>query len=123
MNRSDGGTLTAHDGVRLCWSSWQPETEPRGVVVLVHGYGEHSGRYDLVAEFLTGAGFRVVAFDQRGHGLSGGRPAFVTHFDEFLADLDVVLTSVNAEPCDVPVILWGQSMGGARRGALPADAL
>ncbi len=113
MNPPEAGILRTHDGVDLSCSSWQPETPPRGVVVLVHGYGEHSGRYDLVSEFLVGVGFRVVAFDQRGHGHSGGRPAFVADFDTFLADLDVVLAGVRAEePLGVPVVLWGQSMGG-----------
>ena len=105
--------LTASDGVRLYWSAWPPTTRFRGVVVLVHGYGEHSGRYDLVAQFLSGAGFRVVGFDQRGHGRSEGRPAFIAHFDELLADLDVVLANVTAEePAGVPIIVWGQSLGG-----------
>ena len=81
--------------------------------MLIHGYREHSGRYDLVTEFLIGVGFRVVAYDQRGHGRSGGRPAFVSRFDEFLADLEVVLGKVRMEaPPGAPVILWGQSMGG-----------
>ena len=81
--------------------------------MLVHGYGEHGGRYEGVAEFLIEAGFRVVVFDQRGHGRSGGLPAFVAHFEEYLTDLDTVLARVRSEePSEAPVLLWGQSMGG-----------
>ncbi len=109
--------LEAPDGIDLRWGRWLPEATERrvvrGVVVLVHGYGEHSGRYDLVTDFLVGAGFCVVAFDQRGHGRSGGRPGFVADFDEFLTDLDVVIAKVTGEDGSRgPVILWGQSMGG-----------
>ena len=113
MRPVDEGVLEAPDGVPLHWTCWQPTSASRGVVVLIHGYREHSGRYDLVTEFLIGVGFRVVAYDQRGHGRSGGRPAFVSRFDEFLADLEVVLGKVRMEaPPGAPVILWGQSMGG-----------
>ena len=113
MTIQESGELSASGGVRLWWTSWRPATESRGVVVVVHGYGEHSGRYDLLVDFLTGVGFRVVAFDQRGHGRSGGLPAFVAEFDEYLDDLDVVLAKVTAEtPGHEPRIVWGQSMGG-----------
>ena len=81
--------------------------------MLVHGYKEHSKRYGLVVEFLAGIGFRVVAYDQRGHGRSGGKPAFVSHFDEFLDDLEAVLLKIDLDnPSGTPVILWGHSMGG-----------
>ncbi len=113
MTGEEGIPITTSDGVRLHLRRWRPATQARGVVVLVHGYGEHGGRYEPVAEFLIEAGFRVVAFDQRGHGRSGGVPAFIEHFDEYLTDLDTVLHLVRTdESSEVPVILWGQSMGG-----------
>ena len=82
-------------------------------MVLVHGYKEHSKRYGLVVEFLTRIGFRVVAYDQRGHGRSGGEPAFVSHFDKLLDDLEVILLKIDMDNSPgTPVILWGHSMGG-----------
>ncbi len=64
------GWFTAHDGLRLFERSWSPNGEPRAVVAILHGGGEHSGRYGHVAERLTAAGYRVDAFDQRSHGRS-----------------------------------------------------
>jgi alpha-beta hydrolase superfamily lysophospholipase len=107
------GILDTPDEISLHWNCWEPKSSIRGTVVLVHGYKEHSKRYDLVVEFLTGIGFRVVAYDQRGHGRSGGSPAFVSHFDKLLDDLEVVLLKIDMDNSPgTPVILWGHSMGG-----------
>lgn len=62
--------FAAHDGLRLFERSWLPDVEPRAVVAILHGGGEHSGRYGHVAERLTAVGYRVDAFDQRSHGRS-----------------------------------------------------
>ncbi len=107
------GILVTPDGISLHWNSWEPDSSIRGTVLLVHGYKEHSKRYGPVVEFLTGIGFRVVAYDQRGHGRSGGKPAFVSHFDDFLDDLEIILLKIGMDnPPGTPVILWGHSMGG-----------
>jgi len=102
---------TAADGLRLFRRAWLPE-RPSCVLLLVHGYAEHSGRYEEMAEWFAGRGAAVHAYDQRGHGLSGGTRCHVGRFEEFLDDLAVVLAAVQAEHSDLPVTLVGHSMGG-----------
>ena len=79
-------------------------------MLIVHGIGEHSGRYEHVGSLFADAGIDVLSFDQRGFGESGGRRAHVTAFDEFLADVELLLA--DRRSLDVPVILLGHSLGG-----------
>jgi alpha-beta hydrolase superfamily lysophospholipase len=89
------------------WSS----PDPRWVVVLAHGFGDHSGSWARYAERLAAAGGAVVAVDHRGHGLSDGPRAVIDNFDvaarEYLGVLDVAPVAATA-----PVVLAGHSMGG-----------
>ncbi|MFQ5952948.1 MAG: alpha/beta hydrolase, partial [Candidatus Omnitrophota bacterium] len=91
---------------------WRPGAEPKAVVVIVHGYAEHSSRYTHVAEYLIRHGYAVYAFDLRGHGRSEGTRAFVRSFDDYLADLACFLTRVNKREQGKPIFLLGHSMGG-----------
>jgi alpha-beta hydrolase superfamily lysophospholipase len=90
---------------------WIPE-KPRACVLVVHGFAEHSGRYEHVGQWLAERGYSVHAYDQRGHGLSGGRRCHVVRFDEYLDDLALVLDQVRSEEPDRPTFLLGHSMGG-----------
>ena len=72
---------------------WEPEGDPRAVVALVHGLGEHSGRYEHVAARFTGAGLAVRAIDLRGHGRSPG-PRGATRFEPAIADLDALVAAL-----------------------------
>jgi Lysophospholipase len=85
---------------------------PWASVLLVHGLGEHSGRYEHVGDQLTSAGLDVSAYDQRGMGGSGGRRGDVEHWSQFLADLGERLAAVRAGAGDRPVVLYGHSLGG-----------
>jgi len=106
------GRFQGHDGLELYQQCWLPEREPAAVVVLVHGFIEHSGRYAALAEELNRHGYAVYAFDLRGHGRSGGQRAFVRSFDEFTADLNVFLADVRRREPHRPIFLLGHSMGG-----------
>ena len=66
-------TLLPSASLRLAMQYWLPNDDPRAVVVLLHGYGEHSGRYGHVADALTNVGAAVYAYDQRGYGRSEGQ--------------------------------------------------
>ncbi len=105
------GTFRTHDGLSLATRQWTPSAAPDAHVLLVHGYAEHCGRYGPVAEALVEQGAAVHAYDQRGHGRSEGRRAYVDHFEQYLADLDAFRLHV-APPKDKPVFLFGHSMGG-----------
>ena len=107
------GIYESDDGLRLFEQEWSPEGTPRAGVVIVHGYGEHSGRYVHVAEELTRNGYAVSTFDLRGHGQSQGDPrTFVRSFDEHLDDVERFLSRVRERHPGHPLFLFGHSMGG-----------
>lgn len=108
----DSGWLSGARGTRLFWRAWRPEGgPPRFVVVVSHGAGEHSGRYEHVGERLVAAGAAVYAPDHRGHGRSGGPRALIERLDDVGFDLDLVVGLAAAAHPDVPVFLLGHSMG------------
>jgi alpha-beta hydrolase superfamily lysophospholipase len=80
--------------------------------LIVHGYGEHCGRYDPVMRFLAERGHAVTAFDARGHGRSGGQRGYVSGFDAYVDDLAVVAERVRALWPGSPLIVLGHSNGG-----------
>jgi alpha-beta hydrolase superfamily lysophospholipase len=110
--RTEESTVTS-DGQALFARRWLPDSQPKAVVLIVHGYAEHSGRYDHVGAALVERGYAVEAFDLRGHGKSPGRRAFIRSFDEYLADLDALLADVERRHPGTPVFLLGHSMGGS----------
>ncbi len=105
------GTTRAKDGVELFWRAWIPSS-PRGAMVVVHGLGEHSGRYGATAERLTRMGLAVWAPDLRGHGRSPGIRVHVERFDEYLEDTDAALALAASRHPKLPLFLLGHSMGG-----------
>lgn len=132
MTDSILSTFTASDGDNIALQEWPlpDDARPRGAVVLVHGLGEHAGRYDHVAQRLNSWGFAVRGYDQYGHGESGGPRGGLPNDDRLLVDLaDVVDATRLRLPEGAPLILLGHSMGGlvaARFVALmrrPVDAL
>lgn len=106
------GSFQGTGGLRLFRQGWVPKHGLRAVVCLVHGIGEHSGRYDHLASWLAARRFAVEAFDLRGHGHSDGLRAYVHSFDLYLDDLQIKLDQIRAEYTGVPVFLLGHSMGG-----------
>lgn len=109
---SEHGSFTTVDGYTLFTRWWTPEVETKAIVLLIHGYAEHSGRYQHVAQTFIGEGAAVYAYDQRGYGRSDGRRAYVDYFEQYLADLDQFRSYVRARTPDVPVFVFGHSMGG-----------
>jgi lysophospholipase len=106
------GTFTSYDGLTIFHQAWLPDGDPRGVVMLAHGLGEHSGRYAHVADRLTASGYAVHALDHRGHGRSDGPRVYVKSYDEFMADLIQFRAIVERRHPDSPLFALGHSMGG-----------
>jgi acylglycerol lipase len=106
------GRLGGARGVELYWQGWVPSEAPRGVLLLCHGLGEHSGRYGHVVDALVPDGWAVYGLDHRGHGRSGGRRAHLDDYADWLSDFDVFRRAVVARHPDLPVFLLGHSMGG-----------
>ncbi|MCH1491834.1 MAG: lysophospholipase [Luminiphilus sp.] len=97
-------------GIR--YRHWAPDGEPKAAVVLVHGLGEHSGRYQHVAEAFIARGFAVVAPDHMGHGESPGERVFVSHFDDYLAGVRECRQLISSHYPERPCFILGHSMGG-----------
>ena len=118
--------LVAADGVRLHFRRWTLENA-RASVVILHGLGEHIGRYEHVAAWFVARRFSVVGFDQRGHGRSDGPRGALRTADDPYTDLALAVDAVGAT--DRPLILLGHSGGGpiaarfAAESVRPVDAL
>lgn len=109
---ADGSAwLTMPDGQRLFVRDW-PNPSAHDAVLIVHGLGEHSGRYAALAEWFLAHGYAVRSYDQRGHGHTPGQRAALRHGDDLLKDLAVVYEHYAAEFGRRPLLL-GHSMGGA----------
>ena len=112
--------FAASDGLLLHRCDWPCVGETKGTLLVVHGLGEHIGRYDRVAMRLNAAGWHVAGYDQRGHGQSEGARGAVGRRDSLLFDLGRVVDTVRGERGG-PLILLGHSMGGliAARWSVP----
>lgn len=106
-------TMSEFDGRqgRIATYTWSPD-DARYLVLLLHGYGEHLGRYQHVAEALTAHGALVVGPDHLGHGRSDGERALVESIDTLLADAHTVWQQAHDAHPDLPTVLIGHSMGG-----------
>lgn len=100
------------EGHLLFAKDWKPEGEVRGAVALVHGLGEHIGRYQPVAELLNAAGYSVIGFDLPGHGQSEGKRGHAS-YDTIGKEIDHLLQEVRQRYPGKPMFLYGHSLGGA----------
>jgi alpha-beta hydrolase superfamily lysophospholipase len=105
------GRFTGAGGLELYYQSWRPESDARAVVALVHGVGEHSGRYANVVGPLVEDGYAVYGYDQRGHGHSPGPRVHIDRWTEYRDDLGACLCVVAEQAPDRPVVVYGHSMG------------
>ena len=104
--------LKTEDGLSLYGRLWKPGHDPTGVVCIVHGLGEHSGRYEHLSEYLTGQGYAVTTVDMRGHGRSEGRRGHISSYEALMRDISLLLAETGGRFPDRPIFLFGQSMGG-----------
>jgi len=111
MTEERTGTLEAAGGARLFFRSREAKGA-RGRLIAVHGLGEHSGRYDRVASWVTAAGLDFYALDLRGHGRSQGRRGHTRSFDRLLSDLDRFRRRTGNGGSNLPTFLFGHSLGG-----------
>ncbi|MGH2842928.1 MAG: lysophospholipase, partial [Solirubrobacteraceae bacterium] len=112
---TDEGSFRGSRARRVAWRSWSPagDQRPQGVITIAHGYGEHGGRYQHVAERLTQAGYVVYAPDHQGHGRSDGRRGRIS-LEAAVADLDqMVVTVARGRHEGAAQFMLGHSMGGA----------
>lgn len=106
------GRLRGVGDVDLYRQGWLPDGPPRGLLLICHGMGEHSGRYAAVRDVLVPDGWAVHALDHRGHGRSRGPRVHVRRYADYLADFDTFRREVTARHPDLRPFLLGHSMGG-----------
>ena len=112
METAEWGWATS-DGLKIRSMAWLPSVNPKAVVCVVHGVGEHMGRYQPDGEALAQAGFVVAGYDQRGFGRSGGRRGHTPSLEAYFDDIDAFLNEVSLRYPGLPQFLYGMSMGGA----------
>jgi alpha-beta hydrolase superfamily lysophospholipase len=105
-----GSAVTA-DGVQLRTRHWS-SVDPWASVLIIHGLGEHSGRYEHVGEHFAAAGIEAFAYDHRGNGGSGGARGDIDRWSTYLDDLEEQLVAVRVLSGGRPVVLYAHSMGG-----------
>ena len=110
------GKFSTRDGLELYHQAWLPAPkergEPKAVFAVVHGYGEHSGRYLNLVNYFVPRGFTLYAYDLRGHGKSPGPRGHILRFDEYLSDTDAFLKLVRQLNPGHKIFLLGHSLGG-----------
>ncbi len=100
-------SLSSHRGRSLFAQSWLPDEPPQAVMGIVHGLGDHSGRYQAMARWLVQKGIGVFSYDQLGHGRTGGD---MPHFETLVRDIEVLIDHLHR--FQAPRFLYGQSLGG-----------
>ena len=112
--RHEETILTAEDGHKIHLQAWLPEGEPVGVIQLLHGLGEHIGRYERFAATAVGRGYAVFGHDHRGHGASEGERGYFADdngWHKVVEDVLIVNDHVRGTHATKPVIMLGHSMG------------
>lgn len=111
MNHIEGSFDAVRD-LSIYYQAWLPEHEAEAVLLIVHGLGEHSGRYGNVVDHFVPLGYAVYGFDLVGHGKSEGAREFVQDFTDYTATLNTYYGMVKAREPERPLFLLGHSMGG-----------
>lgn len=105
------GYFKSFDDTSIYYSSIKVD-KPRAIFLLIHGVGEHSGRYQRLKEAMVELGLSVYALDHRGHGRSSGKRGHVKEFNDYLKDVKQLYELAVSENPNTPVVIFGHSMGG-----------
>ncbi len=101
-----------HGGIVFHEVLWKPASAVRGIILIVHGIGEHSGRYQHVADFFNSHGYLVASYDQRGHGRSGGEKGYIDDWQVMVDDLGFWFDRMQNKFPDLPIFMVAHSLGG-----------
>jgi len=112
MARRDEGFFSSRDGTRLFFRSASPDAEPVGLVAIVHGFGDHSGRYLHVIDGLVARGFSAIALDYRGHGKADGPRSDCRQWSDFIDDMESFWRKASDLAAGKPSFVLAHSHGG-----------
>ncbi len=102
---------TTFDGLSIFGKEWKI-ADPKAVIALVHGFGEHSMRYDAMAKYYNERGYAMVGYDRRGHGQSSGPRGHTPDYEALLKEIDILIDTSKERYPGKPIVLYGHSMGG-----------
>ena len=101
-----------NDDVTFYMQGWETEGTPKAIICLIHGLGEHTGRYEHVGKALNDAGYSLFGFDLRGHGQTGGPRGHFPSLDIVMQDIHQFVEFQKQNHPGLPVFLYGHSLGG-----------
>ncbi len=105
------GTFIGKGGVEIFFRKWRVK-KPKGILLIIHGVGEHSGRYGNIIDELKKSDISIYSFDLRGHGQSGGKKGHIMSISDYTEDIGIFIKLIRGEHEKLPLILLGHSMGG-----------
>ncbi|MFX1580530.1 MAG: alpha/beta hydrolase, partial [Promethearchaeota archaeon] len=108
---SEESTYQGYDGTTMLLRIWKPESEPKAIVLGLHGLGSHSGRLAYLGERFIAKGYAFYAPDLRGFGTFPGRKGHVESFDEYNEDLESLIAYLKLLHQDKKLFLFGHSLG------------
>jgi alpha-beta hydrolase superfamily lysophospholipase len=111
MMEHNEGVFQGSGNIKLYYQSWKPSTEPRAIVAIVHGVGEHSGRYQNLLEPMTNNEYAVYGFDLRGHGRSPGQRVYINNWTEYREDLNAFVKFIKEQEPGKAIFLYCHSLG------------
>lgn len=112
MTRYDQETIQGAGGASLPVYATLPPDAPKGLLLIVHGFAEYGSRYRNLSRDFARKGLAVWVYDQRGHGRQEGPRGVCGSYEEFLEDLELAAGEMQARWPDLPLFLYGHSMGG-----------
>src|SRR5512136_567634 len=103
--------FTTPDGAGIYTQAWLPDSTPQAVILIVHGLGEHSGRYGNYVAYFVPRGYALYSFDARGHGRSSGARGYVERFDRYVEDIERRAAQARSDWPGPPLFILGHSLG------------
>jgi len=105
------GHFTTPDGANIYTQAWLPDDKPQAIILIVHGLGEHSGRYANYVNYFVPRGYALYGFDTRGHGRSSGARGHVDRFDRYVEDVDRRAAQARSDWPGTPLFVLAHSLG------------
>lgn len=106
------GTFQGSGATTLFYQCWRPDERPKATLLIVHGIGEHSGRYMNLVNYFVPRGYAIYSFDHRGHGRSPGLRGHINKWAELRGDVQNFVQMVATQAAERPLFLFGHSLGG-----------
>jgi acylglycerol lipase len=115
------GEFQGYRNYKLYYQSWLPDSDPKAVILAIHGLAEHSGRFENLVSRFVPKNYAVYSYDQRGHGKSPGERGYIENFSLLVEDLGVFLEFVRNKHKNKKLVMIAHSIGGTVATAYTAS--